>query len=92
MIETIKTLCRLPGPSGWEDAVRDWIAAEAAPYADQMITDAQGSLLLLIIQPAERAPLLEYQQYDCQHHQGAQEQHRGDIKHHGYYANERNGG
>ena len=45
MIETIKTLCRLPGPSGWEDAVRDWIAAEAAPYADQMITDAQGSLL-----------------------------------------------
>ena len=46
MIETIKTLCRLPGPSGWEDAVRDWIAAEAAPYADQMITDAQGSLLV----------------------------------------------
>ena len=46
MIETIKTLCRLPGPSGWEDAVRDWIAAEAVPYADQMITDAQGSLLV----------------------------------------------
>ena len=46
MIETIKTLCRLPGPSGWEDAVRDWIAAEAAPHADQMITDAQGSLLV----------------------------------------------
>lgn len=46
MIETIKTLCRLPGPSGWEDAVRDWIAAEAAPYAGQMITDAQGSLLV----------------------------------------------
>lgn len=46
MIETIKSLCRLPGPSGWEDAVRDHIRAEAAPYADEMLTDAIGNLLV----------------------------------------------
>ncbi len=44
MIHTIETLCRLPGPSGWEDAVRDYLRAEAAPYADELIEDANGTL------------------------------------------------
>lgn len=46
VIETVKTLCRLPGISGWEDAVRDYIRREVTPYADQIIEDGLGSLLV----------------------------------------------
>ena len=46
MIETVKALCALPGPSGYEDAVRDYLKREAAPYADETQTLANGSLLV----------------------------------------------
>lgn len=46
MLDLLKKLCELPGPSGDEDAVREFIKAEAAPFADEMITDAMGSLLV----------------------------------------------
>ena len=46
MLELIKTLCALPGPSGCEDAVRDFIRAEAAPYADKIETDPMGNLFV----------------------------------------------
>ena len=46
MIETLKTLCALFGPSGCEDEVRSYIRAQAEPYADQIIEDANGCLLV----------------------------------------------
>ena len=46
MIETLKTLCALRGPSGYEDAVRDYLAKEAEPYADEMTVLPNGSLLV----------------------------------------------
>lgn len=46
MLETLKTLCALPGVSGNEDAVRAYIEKEAAPYADEIRTDAMGNLIV----------------------------------------------
>ena len=46
MLELIKTLCALPGPSGCEDAVRDFIRAQAEPYADKIETDPMGNLFV----------------------------------------------
>ena len=46
MIETLKTLCALSGPSGCEDAVRDYIKKEAEPYADKIEVLANGSLVV----------------------------------------------
>ncbi|MBP3312501.1 MAG: M42 family peptidase, partial [Butyricicoccus sp.] len=46
MLELVKTLCALPGPSGAEDAVRDFIRAEAEPYADELRTDPMGNLMI----------------------------------------------
>lgn len=46
MIDTIKTLCTLPGVSGWEDAVRDYIRAQAEPYASKIRTDSMGNLIV----------------------------------------------
>ena len=45
LIETLKTLCALPGVSSWENAVRDYILTEISPYADQVRTDAMGNLI-----------------------------------------------
>ena len=39
MIELLKTLCALSGPSGREERVRDYIEAYVKPYADEMLTD-----------------------------------------------------
>jgi len=47
MLETLKTLCRLDGPSGYEDGVRDYILQRALPYAEKVSTDAMGNLIIM---------------------------------------------
>ncbi|MDO4749705.1 MAG: M42 family metallopeptidase [Eubacteriales bacterium] len=46
MLETVKTLCSLAGPSGWEDEVRDSILERVLPLADAVETDPMGNLLV----------------------------------------------
>lgn len=46
MIELLKELCALPGPSGCEDAVREYIRREAEPYADEIREDSIGNLMI----------------------------------------------
>lgn len=46
MIDILKQLCALFGPSGCEDEVRDYIRKAAAPYADEMLEDTAGNLLV----------------------------------------------
>ncbi|MCL2085157.1 MAG: M42 family peptidase, partial [Oscillospiraceae bacterium] len=46
MRDLIKALCELPGVSGREEAVREYIKACAEPYADRLITDALGNLMV----------------------------------------------
>ncbi len=44
MLETVKTLCALPGVSGWEDEVRSYISECVADLPDRIETDAIGNL------------------------------------------------
>ena len=46
MIEILKSLCRINGVSGNEDAVRSYIRQHAEPYADSFHTDALGNLMI----------------------------------------------
>lgn len=46
MMETLQTLCALPGVSGREDAVRDYLMNRAMPYANQIETDPMGNLMV----------------------------------------------
>ena len=46
MIDTLKTLCGLSGVSGSEDAVRSYIIGRVTPYADEIVTDAMGNVLV----------------------------------------------
>ena len=46
MRELLKELCALNGVSGDEGAVRDFIRAQAEPYADSIRTDALGNLIV----------------------------------------------
>lgn len=46
LTETLKELCALPGVSSCEDAVRDYIRAITAPYADRSYTDTLGNLII----------------------------------------------
>ena len=46
MIETLKTLCCLSGPSSYEDQVRDYIRSRVEPYADSVRVDALGNLIV----------------------------------------------
>lgn len=46
MLNELKHLCALPGVSSFEDAVRDYIAQQAKPYADEMTVDAMGNLIV----------------------------------------------
>lgn len=54
MLDILRKLCTLPGPSGMENAVRDYIIETARPYADEMMTDPMGSLL--VFKKGARAP------------------------------------
>ena len=46
MIELMKQLCALPGPSGCEDAVREFVIEKVKPFADEMKTDAIGNIMV----------------------------------------------
>ena len=46
--EILRELCALPGVSGNEGAVRDYIAARVQPHAAEMTTDAMGNLLVFV--------------------------------------------
>ncbi|MBR4099297.1 MAG: M42 family peptidase, partial [Clostridium sp.] len=46
MLDLLKQLCTLPGVSGDEDQVRDFIRVQAAPWADEIRTDALGNLIV----------------------------------------------
>ena len=45
MMDLLKQLCALPGVSSFEDAVRDYIKEQVAPYVDTMNVDAMGNLI-----------------------------------------------
>jgi endoglucanase len=47
MTDLLKRLTQANGPSGAEDDVREIIKAESAPYADEIIEDAMGNLIIL---------------------------------------------
>ena len=46
MIELMKQLCALPGPSGCEDAVRAFVLEKVKPFADEIKTDAIGNVMV----------------------------------------------
>lgn len=46
LIDTLKTLCALPGVSSREDAVRDYLRDLAAPHAQAIRVDAMGNLIV----------------------------------------------
>ena len=46
MLKTLKELCALPGASGREDKVREYIIEKAQPYANEIKTDAMGNVLV----------------------------------------------
>ena len=46
MIELLEKLCALPGPSGCEDAVHDFILEQAKLYADEIREDHLGNLMI----------------------------------------------
>ena len=46
MKELLKQLCELDGVPGYEDEVREFIEKQAAPYADEMLVDAMGNLIV----------------------------------------------
>lgn len=46
MIELMKELCALPGPSGCEDAVREFVLKKVNPFADEIRTDAIGNVMV----------------------------------------------
>jgi len=46
MKELLRKLCSIDGVSGYEDDVRAFIEKTVAPYADEIITDAVGNLIV----------------------------------------------
>jgi len=47
MLELVKKLCDIYGPSGLEDEVREAIASEIRPYCEKLYTDRSGNLIAL---------------------------------------------
>ena len=58
MFEILKKLCDLPGVSGNETAVRDFIRTTAKPYAEEMWEDSIGNLFVKKRGKARRADTL----------------------------------
>jgi len=54
LLDTLKALCNLPGASGMEDAVRDYILQEARLYANEIVTDSLGNLM--VFKKGRKAP------------------------------------
>jgi endoglucanase len=48
MKSLIKKLVEIPGPSGYEEQIRDMVRAEIEPYADEMEVDALGNLIVRV--------------------------------------------
>lgn len=46
MLDTLETLCCLSGISGREDEVRDYILERVMPFADEILTDPLGNLMV----------------------------------------------
>lgn len=46
VLTLLKELCAVPGPSGYEEAIRACIKEKARPYADEMRVDALGNLIV----------------------------------------------
>ena len=46
MLNQLKQLCALNGVSSWEDEVRDYLKAQAAPHADTLRIDSMGNLIV----------------------------------------------
>lgn len=60
MLDTLKTLCYLSGPSGYEDEVRDYILERIMPHATDINTDSMGNLIVTKkgrVKPARRVML-----------------------------------
>lgn len=47
MIDTLKSLCALSGVSGDEEEVRDFIINLVSEYADEIVTDVMGNVIVL---------------------------------------------
>ena len=47
MIELTKQLCALPGPSGFEEPVCQWLAEYLRPFADEIRTDVMGNMIAI---------------------------------------------
>ncbi len=46
LLDDLKQLCRLSGVSSREEAVRNWLRDQAAPYASELRVDALGNLIV----------------------------------------------
>ncbi|MCD7844443.1 MAG: M42 family metallopeptidase [Oscillospiraceae bacterium] len=60
ILDTMETLCCLEGVSGSEDEVRAYILERAMPFADELLTDPMGNLMIFkkgVTAPRQRVML-----------------------------------
>ena len=62
-LNLLRELTQLWGVAGYEKLVRQYIGKIVAPYADEMITDAVGNLIVL-----KRASAVRRQRRSCWRH------------------------